>query len=361
MDNSDKSLTLLHLRKTFSSVLKENGDVISPGDPKTFERILPLFNKVMHMYTPDELLVQFKEIVMHMYTPDELLVQFKEIVPFCGYLSDYLVHEIRRRANNESTKEAAAAIHDFLKANPPESKGWTVLKAVSFLVSSGSQKIFQQICKSCLPSTLVKVFYLFFDLDPNLDNSDTNQFLYDSLVMLMATLCGYECVAEELIHKDDLVLLFIGSSSTCPVELIKWRDANFTFLSTIILKSLSPAVTKYIRAKGCVGHYLRTYRNQKSTTEEKVVIMTNMIDLLRNSAESTNSMIEDFMKDGGFQMIVDLCDITYRNQKSTTEEKVVIMTNMIDLLRNSAESTNSMVEDFMKDGGFQMIVDLCDM
>lgn len=53
---------------------------------------------------------------------------------------------------------------------------------------------------------------------------------------------------------------------------------------------------------------MRTYRNQKSTTDEKVTIMSNMIDLLRNSAESTNSMVEDFMKDGGFQMIVDLCD-----------------------------------------------------
>lgn len=72
----------------------------------------------------------------------------------------------------------------------------------------------------------------------------------------MATLCGYECVAEELIHKDDLVLLFIGSSSTCPAELIKWRDANFTFLSTIILKSLSPAVTKYIR--GFFKHSFKT-------------------------------------------------------------------------------------------------------
>ena len=72
---------------------------------------------------------------MHMYTPDELLVHFKEIVPFCGYLSDYLVHEIRRRANNESTNEAAAAIYEFLKANPPDSKGWVLLKAISFLVS----------------------------------------------------------------------------------------------------------------------------------------------------------------------------------------------------------------------------------
>ena len=63
----------------------------------------------------------------------------------------------------------------------------------------------------------------------------------------MATLCGYECVAQELIHKDDLVLLFIGASTTCSPELLKWRDANFTFLCTIVVKALSPPVIKYIR------------------------------------------------------------------------------------------------------------------
>ena len=53
---------------------------------------------------------------------------------------------------------------------------------------SGSPKIFEQICKSCLPSTLVKVFYLFFDLDPALCDSEGNQFLYDSLVMVIDSL-----------------------------------------------------------------------------------------------------------------------------------------------------------------------------
>lgn len=71
---------------------------------------------------------------MHMFTPDDLLVQFKEIIQFTGYVSDYFVHEIRRRANNESTKEAASAIYDFLKPGH-ESRGWALLKAISFIVS----------------------------------------------------------------------------------------------------------------------------------------------------------------------------------------------------------------------------------
>lgn len=70
-----------------------------------------------------------------MYTPDELLVQFKELNLFCAYLSDNLVQEIRRRANNESTKEAAISIHEFLKAETPDSRGWVLLKSISFITS----------------------------------------------------------------------------------------------------------------------------------------------------------------------------------------------------------------------------------
>lgn len=66
----------------------------------------------------------------------------------------------------------------------------------------------------------------------------------------MNSLCAHTAVAEELIQKDDLVLLFVGASSTSPLaEHTVWRDANFTFLCTIVSKALSSAVVKYIHCK----------------------------------------------------------------------------------------------------------------
>lgn len=131
----------------------------------------------------------------------------------------------------------------------------------------------------------------------------------------MATLCGYECVAQELIQKDDLILLFIGASSTCSKDLLKWRDANYTFLSTLVLKALSQPVIKYMKTKGCVGHYLRTYKNQKPNINESVAIIVNLIDLLKDSANTTDCLIEDFLKDNGFQIIVELCELISLNDK----------------------------------------------
>lgn len=62
----------------------------------------------------------------------------------------------------------------------------------------------------------------------------------------MISICSHSIVAEELIQKDDLILLFIGASSSCPLEHTQWRDANFTFLCTIVSKSLISSVIKYI-------------------------------------------------------------------------------------------------------------------
>jgi len=54
----DRSLTLLHLRKTFSSYLKETRSESSAL--AAFDRMLPLFSRVMSLFTPDELAQQFK-------------------------------------------------------------------------------------------------------------------------------------------------------------------------------------------------------------------------------------------------------------------------------------------------------------
>lgn len=73
--------------------------------------------------------------LMHSYTPDDLCVQFNEIAQFTSLLTEYLVHEIRRRANNESTQLSAASVYEFLRAFPSDSRGWLLLKSLNFVVS----------------------------------------------------------------------------------------------------------------------------------------------------------------------------------------------------------------------------------
>ena len=112
--SGDRSLTLLHLRKTFSSHLKEpRSDALA-----AYDRMLPLFSRVMSMFTPDELAQQFKELVL-----------------FAGQLADLLVQELKRRANVEDTREAAAEVYAFLAPSPPDARGWVMLKSVVFIVN----------------------------------------------------------------------------------------------------------------------------------------------------------------------------------------------------------------------------------
>jgi hypothetical protein len=72
---------------------------------------------------------------MHAYTPDELCANFTEVIQFTTILTEAFVHEIRRRANNESTSASAASVYEFLRAYPPDSRGWSLLKALNFVVS----------------------------------------------------------------------------------------------------------------------------------------------------------------------------------------------------------------------------------
>uniref|UniRef100_A0A915E805 WD repeat and FYVE domain-containing protein 3 n=1 Tax=Ditylenchus dipsaci TaxID=166011 RepID=A0A915E805_9BILA len=303
MESGDRSLTLLHLRKTFSQYLKEE----PRNHEQAFDKLLPLFNKIMSMYTPDE-----------------LGSQFKEMIPFCNQLCTSLVSEIRRCANLENTRQAAERVYAVLRPSA-ECRGWTLLKSIIFIVNSGMPKVVESISKSMLPSTLVKLVYLFFDLSPlELNGVDDDkikqeielrQRLYDSLVMLMNSLCGHTIVAEELIQKDDLVLLFIGASTGTPnTHSNCWRDANFTFLCTIVAKALSSAVVKYVHSKGCIGYYLKNVRNSQ-VPEDKTVLLCNLLDLLRSSADTTSVLIEDFANAGGYDTLVSFCS------GSSTEEQ----------------------------------------
>jgi hypothetical protein len=86
-----------------------------------------------------------------------------------------------------------------------------------------------------------------------------------------------------------------------------WRDANFTFLCTILTKSTNQSVLKYIHSKGCIGHYLKQLRNQQLTDAELSAFLSSLMDLLKLSADYTTLLIEDMINANGFALIVEFC------------------------------------------------------
>lgn len=71
-------------------------------------------------------------------------------------------------------------------------------------------------------------------------------------------LCSQPLIAEELLHGDDLMLLFIGASSRAASSANIWRSANFTFLCALVGKALTAPVLKYIH---CEKGGTRDFRN----------------------------------------------------------------------------------------------------
>ena len=71
---------------------------------------------------------------MSLYTPEELVLNFKEFGSFCSYIADLFVREIQCLANNKMMNEASSAVYSFLSPKP-DSRGWLILKTIVFLVN----------------------------------------------------------------------------------------------------------------------------------------------------------------------------------------------------------------------------------
>ncbi|CAJ0598088.1 unnamed protein product [Cylicocyclus nassatus] len=112
-DKGDRTLTLLHLRKTFSEYMRIPLSGCRDVDPN---RLLPLFTKVMAMFTPAE-----------------LKAESKKILNFTTFLCSVLVREVRQRAASHGTVEAASSIVDYLQPSSSQ-RGWLLLNSIFFLI-----------------------------------------------------------------------------------------------------------------------------------------------------------------------------------------------------------------------------------
>ncbi|KJH49519.1 Beige/BEACH domain protein [Dictyocaulus viviparus] len=272
-------------------------------------RLLPLFTKVMAMFTPAE-----------------LKVEFKEILNFSTFLCSVLVREIRQRASNHSTIEAASAIADYLQPYSSQ-RGWLLLNSIYFLISTDDEAIVNSACKVSLPSTLVKTVYLFFDLPENDELTERRQKLNELITCLLDRLSSYNCgiaqvfgltccsvlvtafeiknVSEELAKKDDLMLLFVGSSSSIPLQNVQWRKTTARIMEALSAKSLTPCVIKYIVTKECIRTYISNIKSSKIQPKETTEMIICLLCVLKDSARQTNQLIDVFNQSNGYVVIKD--------------------------------------------------------
>ncbi|RCN36444.1 Beige/BEACH domain protein [Ancylostoma caninum] len=241
---------------------------------------------------------------MAMFTPTELKAEFKEILNFTTFLCSVLVREVRQRAASHGTVEAATSIADYLQPSSAQ-KGWLLLNSIYFLISTEDEAIINAVCKVSLPSTLVKTIYLFFDLPDNEELVEARQKLNELLTCLLDRLCSYRNVSEELAKKDDLLLLFVGSSSSLSEQNAQWRKTTARVLEALSAKSLTPVVIKYIHTKECIKTFISNIRSPKLQPQETAEMIICLLCVLKDSARQTNQLVEDFSQSNGYLAIKD--------------------------------------------------------
>ena len=154
-------LGLNHLKKLHYEYTRHSSNLSQASDKELkLYAMLPLFCNVFSSVAPKVISEKFKD----------------EINAFTIAISRLLVTEVRRRASNQSTEAAAAAIATFMEveASGNGGQGWHLLSSLSLLVNEGDAQA-EVMTAASLPSTLVKCLYLFFDLPPISDNEATEE------------------------------------------------------------------------------------------------------------------------------------------------------------------------------------------
>jgi hypothetical protein len=243
-------LSLTHLKKLHAEYTSPPHPLADQEKEERLYNMMPLFCKVFANSDPKTVTEKFLESSSLAQSGSRLLVT-----------------EVRRRASNQSTEEAASAIATFMQVNDTSeetSNGWMLLSALNIFCVEGAALI-EIMTSASVPSTLVKCLYLFFDLPPEDDGETTSsatssssdkvcpkkerrKWLQKLFVRLLVRLCSHVPAVEELARKDDLTLLFSAVTSACPKHNVVWRKTASDILLTVSRHSLSPPVISYLHS-----------------------------------------------------------------------------------------------------------------
>ncbi|ESN92292.1 hypothetical protein HELRODRAFT_194319 [Helobdella robusta] len=275
---------------------------------------------------------------------EEMMEKFPDVLQFCNHASRLMVSEIRRRASNQSTEAASYAIVKFLEidSTQEQSSGWMLLTTINLFASVGHEAFINGMTIASLPSTLVKCFYLFFDL-PDVQQPDQLEpgseftprerrvLLQKVFVQVLIRLCSYSSPAEELVRKDDLMLLFNAITSLCPPHNITWRKSAAEVLMTLSRHGLTPNVVQYIHAKGCIGLCIENMQKGKNDLSpiEMVEMLVTLFCFLKDSSEVSQMILDDFRTCNGYNYLTEFLLST---EKMGSEEAMQALRNLILLV-----------------------------
>ena len=333
-------LGLNHLKKLHADYCSCN---LPPTDKESkLYAMLPLFCNVFSTVAPKVISERFKD----------------EVGPFATSISRLLVTEVRRRASNQSTEAAAAAIATFMEVEVGGGgNGWHLLSSLSLLVNEGDAQA-EIMTSTALPSTLVKCLYLFFDLPPiprspavsspgpagacgssevfdeaeNYSPKERRLLLQKMFIQVLMKLCTYQPAVEELARKDDLTLLFSAITSECPSHNIMWRKTSADILLTISRHSLSQPVISYLHGKGCISLCVENMQkcNKSMTPLEIVEMFVTVFCFLKDSStNASETLLEDFRTCQGY---IFLSEFLLKVDHSQDEESREALRNLVLLV-----------------------------
>lgn len=239
--NQDEALSLMHLRKLFMEFLHSPVPLTIREQESKLYMMLPLFCKVFGQAKPSS-----------------MTEKFGDVCQFAAHVSRLMVNEIRRRAANQPNDAASRLIIAFLMRDSAEDtvSGWNLLNTLNILASADTPVVECMVAAS-LPSNMVKCLYLFYDL-PVLENTKekTSEDLQDDALTIqklytqvLVKLCNYTATSRELVHTDDLALLFTAISCPIPKHNVQWRSCVSEILMTLTRHGLDREVVNYIHSK----------------------------------------------------------------------------------------------------------------
>uniref|UniRef100_A0A1I8G3P8 WD repeat and FYVE domain-containing protein 3 n=1 Tax=Macrostomum lignano TaxID=282301 RepID=A0A1I8G3P8_9PLAT len=298
----DHSLAIAHLRKLFADV-KANASRMGPGEQASrLYVMLPVFCKVYSSLPSSE-----------------MSASFPDVGQFCSHASKLMVTEIKKRASNQSTVNASAAIVDFLEADAlDESKsgGWMLLTTLN-LLATGGKNLIEAMTACSLPSTLVKCLYLFFDLPPlpeatacsqqqQLTPCEQRALLQRTFTQLLVRLCSHTEPAEELVQKNDLSLLFGAVCSPCANHNVIWRKAAADVLTTLSRYGLTYTVRQYIHKEACIKQCVNGIMKAAGSPLDTVEMLVTICCFLKDASETNQNLLDDFWHANGYQRITQI-------------------------------------------------------
>lgn len=239
--NQDEALSLMHLRKLFMEFLHSPVPLTIREQESKLYMMLPLFCKVFGQAKPSS-----------------MTEKFGDVCQFAAHVSRLMVNEIRRRAAGQPNDAASRLIIAFLMRDSAEDtvSGWNLLNTLNILASADTPVVECMVAAS-LPSNMVKCLYLFYDL-PVLENTKekTSEDLQDDALTIqklytqvLVKLCNYTATSRELVHTDDLALLFTAISCPIPKHNVQWRSCVSEILMTLTRHGLDREVVNYIHSK----------------------------------------------------------------------------------------------------------------